>query len=344
MAAAFITVNDTLLRNAPAASAIFSQLLRNAIVRAEDRAFINGDGNGKPLGYATADNKGRLVVTRAAANKVSTDDIANMMGAFPAEDLGEAIFIAHTTTLPSLIKLQDASGRFIFIQGDLTKGVPSTLMGLPLLLFLTGMSAPVGQTGDIALVNLKKYLIKDGSGIYVAMSEHVKFTSNQTVIKAFRNVDGKPWVNAPYILEGGATQVSPYVILGATTAATTPVSNLAASATGSTVGLSWTAPTGADGINVLRSDDGVTFNRINPVTLAGTAASYSDADLPDGNYSYKIAVYGGANAGVSNAASATVTGVSKAASATVTGGANAASATVTGVSNAASATVTGGAD
>ena len=140
------------------------------------------------------------------------------------------------------------------------------------------------------------------------MSEHVKFTSNQTVIKAFRNVDGKPWVNAPYILEGGATQVSPYVILGATTAATTPVNNLAASATGSTVGLTWTAPTGAEGINVLRSDDGVTFNRINPVTLAGTAASYSDADLPDGNYSYKIVVYGGTNAGVSNAASATVPG------------------------------------
>ena len=57
---------------------------------------------------------------------------------------------------------------------------------------------------------------------------------------------------------------------------------------------------------MLRSDDGVTFNRINPVTLAGTAASYSDADLPDGNYSYKIVVYGGTNAGVSNAASATV--------------------------------------
>ena len=98
------------------------------------------------------------------------------------------------------------------------------------------------------------------------------------------------------------------MVLGATTAATTPVSNLAASATGSTVGLTWTAPTGAEGINVLRSDDGVTFNRINATTLAGTAASYSDANLPDGNYSYKIVVYGGTNAGVSNAASATVPG------------------------------------
>ena len=133
-------------------------------------------------------------------------------------------------------------------------------------------------------------------------------TSKQTVIKAFRNVDANPWGNAPYILEGGATQVSPYVILGATTAATTPVSNLSGDATGNTVALSWTAPTGADAINVLRSDDGVTFNRINLVTLAGTAASYSDANVPDGSYSYKIVVYGGTNAGVSNAASVTVPG------------------------------------
>lgn len=48
--AGFITVTDTLLRNAPASSTIFGQLLSNAIVRAEDRAFINGNGIGKPLG------------------------------------------------------------------------------------------------------------------------------------------------------------------------------------------------------------------------------------------------------------------------------------------------------
>lgn len=74
------------------------------------------------------------------------------------------------------------------MQGDLTKGIPTTLMGMPL--FLTGMNASRGNTGDLQLVNLKKYLIKDTAVFYISMSEHVKFTSNQTVIKAFRNVDG----------------------------------------------------------------------------------------------------------------------------------------------------------
>lgn len=55
--------------------------------------------------------------------------------------------------MADLIKLQDASGRFVFVQGDLTKGIPTTLMGMPL--FLTGMNASRGNTGDLQLVNLK---------------------------------------------------------------------------------------------------------------------------------------------------------------------------------------------
>ena len=307
--AGFITVTDTLLRNAPASSTIFGQLLSNAIVRAEDRAFINGNGIGKPLGFATNGNGGKLVVQRETAGKVTTNDVANMMAAFPPEDIPDSIFLASSTILADLIKLQDASGRFVFVQGDLTKGIPTTLMGMPL--FLTGMNASRGNTGDLQLVNLKKYLIKDGSGIYISMSEHVKFTSNQTVIKAFRNVDGKPWVNAPYMLDSGV-QVSPYVLLGGTTAATTPISDLTAAATGSNVKLTFTAAKNANSVNIMRSDDGVTYQRINVNAVSVDAAEYTDTNLANGTYGYKVVVTGGENAGVSNAATATVTGTAAA--------------------------------
>lgn len=304
--AGVITVNDTLLRNAPAASNVFGQLLMAAITKAEDIAFINGDGIGKPLGFANKLNIGRIVVKRAAANKIQTDDVANMLVNFPAEELQDACFIAHNTTVADLIKLQDASGRFIFVQGDLTKQLPATLMGIPIK--LTGYNAPIGKEGDLILVNLKKYVIKDGAGIAVGMSEHVKYLNNQTVIKAFRTVDAKPWVNAPYLLPGGGVQVSPYVVLGTETAATTPVSDLAAKATGNNVALTWSAAAKADSVNVLRSDNGVDFVKINKQPLAGTAATYSDNGLGDGEYKYKLTVVGGSNAGVSNEASVTVPG------------------------------------
>ena len=309
--AAWIPVNDTLLRNAPAASGMFSQLLVNAISRAEDRAFTYGNGVKKPLGYAHPDNLGRLVVKREQAGKITTIDIAEMLANFAADDLPNAIFMGSSTILRSLITLKDEAGNYIFIRGDLTKGVPDSLMGIPL--FLDGMSAPLGQEGDLKLVDLKKYLIKDGAGIMVSMSEHVRFTRNQTVIKAFRTVDAKPWVVAPYILEGGAVQASPYVILGGTNAASTPVTGLTATASGNSVTLKWTAANGAKTVNVLRSADGVAFERVNVNALDPAAAQYVDTVTVPGNYTYKLAVVGGANAGISNAANVAVSGAAAAA-------------------------------
>jgi HK97 family phage major capsid protein len=62
------------------------------------------------------------------------------------------------------------------------------------------------------LADWSYYLIKDGSGPFVAASEHVYFLNNKTVIKIFWNVDGTPWLNAPFTEENGY-QVSPFVAL-----------------------------------------------------------------------------------------------------------------------------------
>lgn len=74
------------------------------------------------------------------------------------------------------------------------------------------MLLPLGQPGDVWLADLKHYLIKDGSGPFVAASEHVYFMQNKTVIKAFWNVDGAPWLTQPIQLENGY-QASPFVKL-----------------------------------------------------------------------------------------------------------------------------------
>jgi HK97 family phage major capsid protein len=64
----------------------------------------------------------------------------------------------------------------------------------------------------VLLADWNYYLIKDGSGPFVAASEHVHFTKNKTVIKMFWNVDGAPWMQAP-IKEENGWQVSPFVAL-----------------------------------------------------------------------------------------------------------------------------------
>jgi HK97 family phage major capsid protein len=85
------------------------------------------------------------------------------------------------------------------------------LMGYPIMWH--ERSPALGTKGDLTLADLSNYLIKDGSGPFVASSEHVKFTSNKTVFKIFWNVDGQPWLTAPFTQEGGFV-VSPFVTLG----------------------------------------------------------------------------------------------------------------------------------
>lgn len=72
----------------------------------------------------------------------------------------------------------------------------------------------LGSKGDVVLADWSYYLIKDGSGPFVAASEHVLFQSNKTMIKVFWNVDGAPWLTAPFKEENGY-EVSPFVVLNA---------------------------------------------------------------------------------------------------------------------------------
>ncbi|QOS97558.1 phage major capsid protein [Brevibacterium sp. JNUCC-42] len=207
--AASTVVTDKLLRNWQSANRFISSLLTKAMDAAEDIAFLTGNGVGKPTGILNAN--GGLAVNRETANKISYVDIVYMLAKLLPDSVGNAMWVAHQSTLPQLMTLQDGAGRYIFVQGDATKGIPSTLAGIPIR--FTGRTKPVGQKGDLALLDFTYYLIKDGSGPFVSASEHVLFRDNKTVIKAFWNVDGKPWVVEPLTLEDGVTQVSPYVEL-----------------------------------------------------------------------------------------------------------------------------------
>jgi len=207
--AAHTVVTDKLLRNWTAANAFISTLLQSATVSAEDFAFLRGNGVAKPMGALNA--PGAMAVARAVAAQISYLDTVNMLASLLPESQSRATYIANISTLPQLTTLQDANGNYIFIRGDATRGIPSTLNGIPIK--FTGKTPTLGNRGDLMLIDFAYYLIKDGSGPFVAASEHVLFRQNKTVIKVFWNVDGQGWVKNPLLLEDGLTTVSPYVIL-----------------------------------------------------------------------------------------------------------------------------------
>ena len=208
--AAFIPMTDKLLRNSAAASTLATTLLRRAIVAAEDVAFISGNGAGQPLGIIG--HPATIQVARtgfpSAAPGDNYVDLVNMYTAVMKD--GPLVWIYSPTLLPELMTMTDVNGNLIWTTSA-REGEPNRLMGIPAI---ENERNPVaGQPGDLMLCNLQHYLIKDGSGIFVSASEHVRFTRNQTVIKAFFNVDGQPWLTGPVTLEDGVTQRSPFVQL-----------------------------------------------------------------------------------------------------------------------------------
>lgn len=206
--AAHTVVTDKLLRNSAAAGALVMSLLRKAIIASEEDAFYTGNGVGRPLGIVG--HPATINVARAAGNQIQYADVVNMFAQFKMG--GRGAWIVSQTTLPQLMVLQDANGNLVW-QPNAQQGVPGTLLGMPVLI---NDQAPIlGANGDIALVDLDYYLIKDGSGISISMSEHPRFTRNQTIIKAFWNVDGQPWLTTPLLQRDGVSQVSPFVTLQA---------------------------------------------------------------------------------------------------------------------------------
>ncbi|MDR3591575.1 MAG: phage major capsid protein [Negativicutes bacterium] len=204
------TINNKTLVNWQACGAFIQNLLRQAFATGRDYKFLRGSGAGCPLGVLNA--PGKIIVQRNTALTIKYVDVVSMLGRLLPDAIDNAFFLANLSSLPTLMQLADGQGRLILVLGDATKGIPTTLAGLPLK--WTGKLPTVGNQGDLVLMSLDPYyLIKQGSGPFLAISEHSKFQANKTQFRIVANIDGQPWVKDPLLLEDGQTTVSPYIVL-----------------------------------------------------------------------------------------------------------------------------------
>ncbi len=203
-------LTDKLIRNWTAADSFITQMLRLCLRGTEDTAFYSGSGVGQPLGVINA--PARIDIGRAGANAIAFADIRNMYAQLKFG--GSPVWIGSQTILPQITNLVDGGNHLLWAPNatGIIGGTPGTLYGIPMM--FADRSVALGTRGDLILVDLSYYLIKDGSGPFVAASPHVYFTTNKTVIKIFWNVDGQSWLNEPLGLEGSvANTVSPFIVL-----------------------------------------------------------------------------------------------------------------------------------
>ena len=152
-----------------------------ALANAEEDAFLNGDGNGKPTGIFNATGGGTVANTVTA---VTADDLINLVYALKRPYRKNARFIMNDKTIATLRTLKDNNGAYIW-QPNYQSGEPDRLLGYEVY---TSAYAP---TDAVAFGDYTYYNIGDrGTRSFAELKE--LFAGNGMVgFVAKERVDGK---------------------------------------------------------------------------------------------------------------------------------------------------------
>ena len=101
-----------------------------ALANAEEDAFINGNGTGKPTGLLHATKGAQTGVTASKTNEIKADEVIDLVYSLKRPYRKNASFIANDSTLTAVRKLKDGNGVYMW-QPALTTGEPDRLFGYP---------------------------------------------------------------------------------------------------------------------------------------------------------------------------------------------------------------------
>lgn len=145
-----------------------------ALANAEEDAFLNGNGTGKPLGLFAATGGGTVADT---VTSIKADDMIGLVYALKRPYRKNAAFILNDKNLAVLRKLKDTNGAYIW-QPSYQAGEPDRLLGYPVY---TSAYAPetaiafgdysyynIGDRGSRSFSELRELFAGNGMIGYVA--------------------------------------------------------------------------------------------------------------------------------------------------------------------------------
>ncbi len=178
-----------------------------------DESLINGTGVGQPLGIM---NAACLVnVTRNTANSVVIQDLTAMWSRMI--DHSNAVWLCHSSVFPQLYEMSltvgTTGGHSVFLKDQSIAGTqPITILGRPLI--VCEQCQTLGTAGDLILANFKDgYILATKAGIEFAVSQHVRFTTDETTFRCVLRIDGQPFLNSVITPFHGTNTLSHFVAL-----------------------------------------------------------------------------------------------------------------------------------
>lgn len=181
---AYIPMSNQLLQDSASAERTIRNTLTRSLAIAETESFIQGTGGVKPLGLLRLPNK--VTQTSVSQATLVLDDIQDMITAVHnAESLVSGILL--TPTLMGICrKIKDDHGRPILQNAFSPQGLP-TLLDIP---YSLTTKCTLGTTHYMIAADFEQeVVIGQRSSLEFAVSEHVEFKKNQTVIRAIMRHD-----------------------------------------------------------------------------------------------------------------------------------------------------------
>ena len=153
-----------------------------ALSNAEEDAFLNGDGVGKPLRLLSDKGGGEVAITTASATAITADEIINLVYSLKRPYRKNAKFIMNDQTIAALRKLKDNNGAYLW-QPSLQAGevdrlfgyevytspyVPIIAAGKPVIAFGDFSYYNIGDRGTRSFAELKELYAGNGMVGFVA--------------------------------------------------------------------------------------------------------------------------------------------------------------------------------
>lgn len=215
-ALAYIT-NEVIKDTRGALTAWLMANLPTAMAWFEDLDFLTGTGAGEPLGVLSANNPALITVAKESGQAAATiqwENILRMYARMLPQSLGSAVWIVTQDAFFELATMAlnvGTGGSAVWLTD--AHGTPQlTLLGRPVIMTEKAPGV-LGTVGDISFVDLNRYMIGDREALSIETSAHVKFTSDQTTIRAIQRNDGRPSVLSAITPQNGSATLSPFVNL-----------------------------------------------------------------------------------------------------------------------------------
>lgn len=176
--AKLMKLSRTLVNHSPNADGIVRDEMLYRIAITMEKAYMTGDGDGKPLGIFVASNSGISTGRDVTVDSVTADAFIDMKYSLKEQYMNKAQFVMHRDLVKTVAKLKDEVGQYLW-QPSLIDGQPDRLLGLPVHMSEYAPNTLSGGSYAAVLGDFNYYWIVDADALTVQVLNELYAVNNQ---------------------------------------------------------------------------------------------------------------------------------------------------------------------